>query len=201
MIDVEHFRRIEVDRTESEERVLLYVGRISSEKNLRRLVNAFTRVQREGHDQRLKLWIAGYGPMRVELEHLVVGLGLAGCVKFLGPVPQERLPEVYSQADLFILPSTSETWGLVVNEAMCCELPVLVSSRCGCAESLVNKETGWVVDPFDEQAMAEAISQAARLPRERLLAMGRAGRQLCEQHSPAKCAARVVDGLSQVLSS
>ena len=107
---------------------------------------------------------------------------------------------MYSQADLFILPSTSEPWGLVVNEAMRCELPVLVSSRCGCAEDLVNEETGWVADPFDEQAMAETISKAARLPRERLNAMGRAGRRLSEQYSPAECAARVVDGLRQVLS-
>jgi glycosyltransferase involved in cell wall biosynthesis len=137
--------------------------------------------------------------MRAELEEVATDPGLAGCVKFLGPIPQERLPEIYSRADVFVLPSISEAWGLVVNEAMCCELPVLVSSHCGCAADLVNEETGWVVDPIDEQSMVEGILKAARTPREQLREMGRAARRLSEQYSPAECAERVVVGLRLVL--
>ena len=85
VLDVEHFHRIEVLRPASEKRVLLYVGRISEEKNLRRLINAFAGVHQERHGQRLELWIAGYGPMRAELEQLAAGLGLAVSVKFGSP--------------------------------------------------------------------------------------------------------------------
>lgn len=199
VVDTEHFRRMVLWRGEGGKRVFLFVGRLSEEKNLGRLIRAFGIASRERQGETLELRIAGYGPMRTELAELATNLGLDGCVKFLGPIPQERLPEVYSRADVFVLPSISETWGLVVNEAMCCELPAVVSSRCGCAEDLVNEETGWVVDPFDEQSMVEGILKAARMPRARLREMGRVARRLSEQYGPANCAKVVVEGLRCVL--
>ena len=56
---------------------------------------------------------------------------------------EEELASVYGGADAFVLPSLSEPWGLVVNEAMLCGLPVLVSTQCGCATDLAQPETGW----------------------------------------------------------
>jgi glycosyltransferase involved in cell wall biosynthesis len=200
VLDVEHFRRTAAGRGEGGKRVFLFVGRLSPEKNLGRLIRAFGIAQREKHGEALELWIAGYGPMRSELEVLAIDPSLDGCVKFLGPIPQERLPGVYSRADVFILPSISETWGLVVNEAMCCELPAVVSSKCGCAVDLVNEETGWVVDPFDEQSIAEGILKSARTPRERLTEMGRAARQIAGEYSPHNCTRLVEKGLRQLIS-
>jgi glycosyltransferase involved in cell wall biosynthesis len=82
-----------------------------------------------------------------------------------GFVQYEGLPEYYGTAGAFILASTSEQWGLVVNEAMASGLPVLVSNRCGCAQTLVaDGINGLTFDPFDRMAIAKALSIIAEHP-------------------------------------
>jgi glycosyltransferase involved in cell wall biosynthesis len=104
------------------------------------------------------LVLLGDGQLRPELENLRSELGLAESVPMPGFKQYEELPSYYANAGAFIHASTTEQWGLVVNEAMASGLPVLVSNRCGCAKDLVKEgENGWSFDPNDEEQMADLM--------------------------------------------
>jgi 1,2-diacylglycerol 3-alpha-glucosyltransferase len=79
-------------------------------------------------------------------------------IEFMPFLSQKQLKRYYKKASALILPSYSETWGLVINEAMASGLPVLVSTKCGCADTLVQNGTnGFTFDPFNEESMKRAI--------------------------------------------
>lgn len=106
------------------------------------------------------LWVvyAGDGTLRRELELQAHDLGVADRVRFLGFVNQLGLPEVYAAADLLVLPSEYEPFGVVVNEAFACGRPAIVSNACGAAGDLVREdETGFVVPVGDVDALAERL--------------------------------------------
>lgn len=101
---------------------------------------------------------AGDGSLRSALEALARNLGVAHRVRFLGFVNQRGLPEVYAAADFLILPSEHEPFGVVVNEAFACGLPVIVSEACGAAGDLVRDgETGFVVPVGDTRTFADRM--------------------------------------------
>lgn len=101
---------------------------------------------------------AGEGPLRKHLEAEAKSLGLAGRVRFLGFVNQSQLPAVYRAADLMVLPSTYEPFGVVVNEAMLCGCPVAVSDRVGAGLDLVRHgENGYVFPVGDINALANIL--------------------------------------------
>jgi glycosyltransferase involved in cell wall biosynthesis len=83
------------------------------------------------------LIFAGEGALRAELESEVTALGVTPRVRFLGFVNQSQLPAVYTAADIMVLPSEYEPFAVVVNEAMCCGCPVVVSDRVGAAQDLI----------------------------------------------------------------
>ena len=117
--------------------------------------------------------------MRADLCRLISDLGLQGCVHLPGFKQYPDLPAYYGLARALVLPSVSETWGLVVNEAMASGLPVLVSNRCGCAPDLVQEGVnGWTFDPGDTGQLAGLMLRLAETPRERLEAMGEASRRI-----------------------
>jgi len=137
----------------------LYVGRFIPHKNLERLIRAYATYRARGGTWSLKL--VGFGPTedRVRQE----ARDLDG-VSFEGFLQLPRLVEEYASASGLVLPSSSENWGLVVNEAMHTALPVLVSTRCGCYPELVEgRGTGLSFDPFDTVAMAGAMGRFERL--------------------------------------
>jgi 1,2-diacylglycerol 3-alpha-glucosyltransferase len=96
------------------DRLLLCVARLAKEKNLELLFEALALTSDPG----LKLVIAGDGPDREELEARAAELGLSRQIRFLGVVAREQLPDLYASADAFVLPSTTETQGLVQAEAL-----------------------------------------------------------------------------------
>jgi glycosyltransferase involved in cell wall biosynthesis len=129
------------------------------------------------------LLLVGSGANQRELEERAKR-NAPGTVQFLGFVHREELPEIYALAEGLIFPTHSDPWGLVVNEAMACGLPIIVTSVAGCALDLV--EDGWngyVVPPRDgsrlANAMANLLGDAGR--REE---MGRRSRERIEAFSP-----------------
>ncbi len=105
------------------ERLLLSVGRLAKEKNLELLLRGLAGAR----DPSLRLAIAGDGPMRSELEELARGVGVSGHTRFLGAVPRDQLPDLYASADAFVMPSTTETQGLVLAEALAAGARVIAS--------------------------------------------------------------------------
>ena len=119
----------------------LFVGRIIKEKNLERLLNAYKRYAAYvGSDTApWSLVICGSGPGEEGLRQIVERMPqqLQERVLIYGRIRQTEIVDFLSCASCLVLPSTSESWGLVVNEAMACKLPVLVSKQAGCAADLV----------------------------------------------------------------
>lgn len=104
------------------------------------------------------LVLLGDGPLRSELCDLVSDLSLQESVHLPGFKQYNEVAPYYALAGALILPSLNETWGLVVNEAMSCGLPVLVSKRCGCARDLVeNGVNGFTFEPYDVEGMAQLM--------------------------------------------
>jgi len=145
---------------------VLYVGRLSREKGIDLLAEAFL-IARD-HDPRLHLVLAGRGP---EEEALRRRLGSAGT--FLGWVEGDRLAQAYASADLFMFASTTDTFGQVILEAQASGLPVLAVDAGGPAELIEDGRSGCLVPP-DPESLASALRGLARREaiRERLATGG-----------------------------
>jgi glycosyltransferase involved in cell wall biosynthesis len=136
--------------------------------------------------RRIAVLMVGAGPLGVTLRQQADAAGLR--VTWVGFLNQSEIPEAYAVADMLVLPSEHETWGLVVNEAMACGVPAIVSDLVGCANDLVRPgETGMVFPMGDVAALAKAIEALASNP-ERRRAMGEAARALVtREYTVVRC--------------
>lgn len=149
----------------------LVSARFIAKKNLPALVEAYARY-RAASPEPWRLVVLGDGPLRNVLEQQAASVA-PGAVTLAGFRQIEDLPAYYAHASALVLPSTTEQWGLVVNEAMASGLPVLVSNCAGCAADLVDEGVnGWTFDPHDVQAIAAALTRLSNLPPEDRAAMG-----------------------------
>jgi len=145
--------------------VFLFCAKLQPWKRPGDLLAAFARLWAED----AYLLFAGDGPLRPELEAEAAAAGLAARVRFLGFVNQSELPAVYRAADVFVLPSSYEPFGVVVNEAMLCGCAVIVSDKVGAARDLVTSgETGLVYPAGDVDALADALRRVTGDRSERL---------------------------------
>jgi hypothetical protein len=181
-------------------RYLLCVARFIPKKNLRRLVEAYARYAAQAGPDAWSLVLAGTGPLESELRACVTAAGLKKQVHF-GLLHYPDLPAYYGLAGAFVLPSVSDQWGLVVNEAMAAGLPVLVSSRCGCAPDLVREgENGFTFDPRNIEALAGHLKQLAGLDQARRTAMGQRSREIIAAFSPEAFAAGIEAAVSSAVT-
>ncbi|MEM2591482.1 MAG: glycosyltransferase family 4 protein [Thermofilaceae archaeon] len=145
------------------------------------------------------LVFAGEGPLRTALETEAKSLGIADRVRFLGFVNQSQLPAVYRAADLMVLSSEYETFGVVVNEAMLCGCPVVVSDQVGARYDLVQVgQTGFIYPCGDVDALA-AILREVLPDRERLKQMGEAARKRMETWSPRENVEALVQAVEKAI--
>jgi glycosyltransferase involved in cell wall biosynthesis len=166
-------------------RYFLCVARFVPKKNLPRLVAAYARYTAQAGHEAWSLILSGTGPLESELRGCVAAAGLKSQVHFPGFLQYPDLPACYGFAGAFVLPSVSDQWGLVVNEAMAAGLPVLVSSRCGCAPDLVCEgENGFTFDPENIEALAGRLTQMAGLDQARRAAIGKRSREIVASFSP-----------------
>lgn len=139
--------------------VFLYVGRLSEEKAIGTLLDAFASVHETRPSATLR--IVGTGPQHDALCAWARGLGLGDAVQFVGSLQDEPLSNEYFGATCLVLPSYSEPWGLVVNEALSHGCPAVVSDRCGCMpELIVEGETGRSFPAGDVNALAQALHES-----------------------------------------
>jgi glycosyltransferase involved in cell wall biosynthesis len=195
VVDNEHFARgadyarADADRIRRELALpacyFLCVARHVPKKNLPLLLRAHAKYARNAGARAWNLVLAGTGPQEAELRQLAATLGCGGFVQFRGCVTYSTLPAFYALASALVLPSCSEQWGLVVNEAMAAGLPVLVSDNCGCADDLVeNGRNGFTFSPDDEDGLAGMLASFADLNAADRLSMSQRSRDLVAEFGP-----------------
>lgn len=147
---------------QEEDFVLLCVGKLIPKKRPLLLLQALEQLREAGFkgSKNVKLWYVGDGPMRQELEALAESAKLP--VGFLGFVNQAEMPAVYAAANCLVVPSSEETWGLVVNEAFACDLPAIVTSQAGCVPELIDEgRSGWIMNLATPADLARLIMTAS----------------------------------------
>jgi glycosyltransferase involved in cell wall biosynthesis len=175
------------------ERFYLFVGRLVKEKGVFELLDAYAALPRQIREE-VSLVLVGDGEVRAELEERAARM-VPGRVYFPGFVHREQLAAYYGLAETFIFPTHTDTWGLVVNEAMACGLPLLVSSAAGCAADLLAEgENGLLVRPHDPVRLSAAMQRLACSPGLRRQ-MGQASRRLVAQYSPSLCATGIAEAV------
>lgn len=148
---------------EKDDVIFLFVGRLLDWKGIRELLSAIASIS----DQRGKLWIVGAG----KLENEVI-LAAQKCKKitYFGRISGDFLWQIYCAANVFVLPSHAEPWGLVVNEAMAAGLPVIVTKNVGCVDDLVlENDTGIVIEPNNSIALSQVMNDMLQNPEKRKL--------------------------------
>lgn len=173
-------------------RKFVYVGRLAPEKNLNTLIRAFAHTIKEtGSDW--KLLFVGDGPERGNLEKLASEAGIADKVIFAGGFPWYQVPGWLAQGDVLVLPSKSEPWGLVVNEAMVCGMPVIVSETCGCAGDLVrNGANGFTFDHTQQVDLEKHLTWFIQNP-DRIAGMGQESLKLIAPFASGPVAAQMAE--------
>lgn len=176
-VDIERFRP-----QPREQRSALVVGgvsRLSPEKGFEHLLRAAALLRDRGVE--IRLLLAGDGPSRTTLVRLAEELELTDSVEFLGEIPHEDVPSVLQRLDIFAMPSTWEGFGVSAVEASAMELPVVASNIHGIPDVVLDSETGILVPPGDESAIAAAIERLCVDPTLRKT-MGRVGRSFVERN-------------------
>jgi glycosyltransferase involved in cell wall biosynthesis len=158
--------------------IVLHVGRLAPEKNLEVLITAW-RLARQRLGQRATFVVAGEGPLAARL---VAELPF---VRQLGFLPRASLANLYASCDLCVLPSHTETCGLVALEAMASGLPVIAAAAGGLRESVRHDETGLLLAPHDPNAFAAAI-EALVLDPARRFALAAAAREWALERDSAR---------------
>ena len=177
-------------------RHVLFVGRLVGSKRPMDVVQAVARLTSSG--QPVDLVIAGAGELQGSMEEAARAAGLDA--QFLGFVNQSRLPSVYASSDVVVLPSIAiETWGLVVNEAMACGVPAVVSDAVGCGPDLIQPgATGAVAPLGDVPALATSIASVLAFDPS---LTRRALAERMEIYSPARAAGGVLEAADALAAS
>lgn len=177
-------------------RYFLCVGRLIKEKGVYELLDAYAKLDVSVRS-RIGLVFVGDGPARQELERRAAAIQ-QGVVRFCGWVHREQIPEIYALAEAFVFPTYSDTWGLVVNEAMACGLPIVASQVAGCIPDLLQDGwNGFAVQPRDVEGLVRPMQLLFDDP-ESARQMGNRSFQRIQEYTPEKCAAGIVQALAFV---
>jgi len=191
------------------EKYFLASARFIEKKNLSKLIEAYARYRElaeksEIGNRKSEIWslvLLGDGPLRETLKSQISTLDIRDHVLLPGFKQYDELPAYFGLAGAFVHASTTEQWGLVVNEAMASGLPVLVSSRCGCAQDLVQEGVnGFTFDPCDIEQLAKLMLRVSdsQFP---ISDFGTASRRIISSWGPERFANGLRDAVTTALKN
>jgi glycosyltransferase involved in cell wall biosynthesis len=177
------YRSLEQKRLGLASKNFIFVGRLIDFKNLFHFLDAFGIAQKSSN-QDWGVIILGDGELKNDLQSFVLEKKIQK-FSFQQGVSWQQVPEYLALSDVLALPSYSEPWGLVVNEAMACGLPVLVSNKCGCAIDLVkNTENGFTFSPENLEELTNLLIKFMNMRDEDLSKMGNISEKIIKDYSP-----------------
>ena len=163
-------------------RYFLFAGRLVREKGVFELLSAYAKLETSVR-QEIGLVLVGDGSCRGQLEEQARRIS-PGVIVIPGFAQREQLAVYYALGDILILPTYTDTWGLVVNEAMACGLPVILSEAAGCAADLVTENwNGCIVPPGEVSSLTSAMRKLANQPN-LCAAMGVNSKKRISNYSP-----------------
>ena len=173
---------------------LLYVGRLIELKGVVPFAQSLIDWANAHAGVRTEFWLAGDGAERPGLDRLAVPANLY--MRVLGSLSFEQLREVYSQCDVLVLPTLTDEWALVVDEALAAGLPVLGSIYAQAVTDLVfDGDNGWRYDPRDPLDVQRALTEVFGTSAEQLAHMRVAARRSVEHRTPAFAADCVIQAI------
>ena len=178
--------------------VFVYVGRLSPEKGIGTLIEAFRGLKERIPDASLR--IVGTGPMGDELKAKVADMSMTDSITFLGSLQDEPLSIEYFGATCMVLPSMSEPWGLVVNEALSHGCPSIVSESCGCVPELViDGVSGYAFPAGDVPALQRTMLKSIEAFAD-TAGSARRCMDVIQRFDPPSAAANIARGCAMMLS-
>lgn len=184
----------QVYRIEQDDRVILHLGRLHRIKGIDILLDAFERVTRDRPDTHLILAGEDEQKMGKRIETWARLRGIAQRVHLTGMLDESRKLAALADADVFVMASHSENFGMSVAEAMAAGLPVLVSSRAGISEWVAKHAAGIVARP-DSASLAQGLFQLLAMPKEQLGGLGESGRKLVASELSVEVTTRQIAAL------
>jgi glycosyltransferase involved in cell wall biosynthesis len=173
-IDLDRFREVKARRAPGEPFTVLYVGRLSEEKGILTLVDAWAQAFAGREPGAVRLWLVGGGALEATIRERVQALGIAEQVELLGH--RDRVEDVIAAAHIGVLPSRIEGLSNSLLEFMASGLPTAASKVSGSEDFVVTGDNGWLFPVSDAGALAEHLRAAEALPSEALAAMGQKAR-------------------------
>lgn len=176
-----------------DENVVLFVGRLVEKKGVDDLIEAFSLLP-SGIQARTRLWIVGSGEQQKMVQTLASQLGVAGEIKFWGKIANDRLPDFYAAADLFVGPSVvaesgdTEGQGVVFLEAFAAQLCVLATKTGGITEVIEDGHTGVLVEPRNAKQLASAMEKLLNKEQLRAILAANAHEKVVELYNWEKIA-------------
>lgn len=164
--------------------VFLFVGSIVPRKGVRCLLEACQLLKKAGF-RSFSVLLVGDGPQQTELRDFTQQHQLEDCVTWVGRVNYDDIGTYFHHADVFVLPTLEDTWGMVVLEAMLMGKVVLCSTGAGTAELIVNGENGYRFSPNQPQELAAAMQRLIEDPSQ-LPAMAQRSKDIMTAYSPEK---------------
>jgi glycosyltransferase involved in cell wall biosynthesis len=177
----------------------IYVGRLATEKGLIDLLDAFKVVH--ARTPAATMLIVGAGPLMDALLRRVGELGLEGAVALGGPKSIDEIVPLFFESSALVLPSRSEPWGMVVNEALSYGCPVVASLNCGCVPELVlNGVTGYSYETGNVEALAGAMTAAMHLSEDRI-AVVKECLKVMSAFTPERAATQILNGCTRIVET
>lgn len=171
----------------------IFIGRFAPEKNIINLLYSFLEVSKI--NSAWGLILLGNGPLKNEITTFISDNNLQNKILLPGFIQQEGIVQYLTASDVFVLPSLSEPWGLVVNEAMLCRLPVIVSTKCGCQPELVKEGVnGFSFDPNNQLKLTNLMQGFAN-GSYNIKSMREASFAIVTKHSPGIIAQNIITGI------
>lgn len=143
------------DLKERDTKTIIFVGRLREVKGVRYLIDAMKIIH--AADPEVKLIIIGEGEERQLIERRIIEYGLEHCITLTGAIPNEEVSTFLATSDIFLLPSLSEGFGIVIIEAMAAGLPIIASRVGGIPDLITDGKEGFLVEPKNPQQIAERV--------------------------------------------
>lgn len=203
-VSIETYENIDFDQSDfrskfalPEEKIVLYVGRLVYEKGIHVLINAAPKILSKVN---AKFVIVGSGYMKEQLLNIVRGMGLEHKVLFLGFLDEASLLRLQKIADVSVVPSLFEPFGIVALEAMAAKSPVVVSDTGGMSEIVEHDITGVKTYPNDPNSLAWGVNKVLLNEKYRQFITENAFRVVQEKYSWKKIAQQTIDTYKNILA-